>query len=67
MNLPLGYRYSTTYAGIRKDPAHDDLALIVSAVQHSIKLRGAGPTKASLRYEEANISGEVDFDFVRSR
>ena len=42
-------------------------ALIVSAVQDSIRLRGAGPTKASLRYEEASISGEVDFDFIRSR
>lgn len=41
-------------------------ALIVSAVQESIALRGAGATKASLRYETANIAGEVDFDFVRS-
>ena len=31
MNLPLGYRYSATYAGIRAQ-ARDDLALIVSAV-----------------------------------
>ena len=31
MNLPLGYRYSATYAGIRRD-ARDDLALIVSGV-----------------------------------
>lgn len=31
MNLPLGYRYSATYAGIRKE-ARDDLALIVSGV-----------------------------------
>ncbi|MGH9720256.1 MAG: bifunctional ornithine acetyltransferase/N-acetylglutamate synthase, partial [Bryobacteraceae bacterium] len=31
MNLPLGYKYATTYAGIRKDK-RDDLALIVSAV-----------------------------------
>lgn len=30
MTLPLGYTYSTTYAGIRKD-RRDDLALIVSA------------------------------------
>jgi glutamate N-acetyltransferase / amino-acid N-acetyltransferase len=29
MNLPLGYRYSSVYAGIRKQP-QDDLALIVS-------------------------------------
>ena len=29
MKLPLGYRYSSTYAGIRKDQ-RDDLALIVS-------------------------------------
>jgi glutamate N-acetyltransferase / amino-acid N-acetyltransferase len=29
MNLPLGYRYSSIYAGIRKQP-QDDLALIVS-------------------------------------
>ena len=29
MNLPLGYRYAATYAGIRK-VAKDDLALIVS-------------------------------------
>src|ERR1700679_4303519 len=29
MNLPLGYRYSSVYAGIRKLP-QDDLALIVS-------------------------------------
>jgi glutamate N-acetyltransferase / amino-acid N-acetyltransferase len=32
LNLPLGYRYSTTYAGIRKNPGHDDVALVVSAV-----------------------------------
>ena len=31
MNLPLGYRYSATYAGIRRE-ARDDLALIVSGV-----------------------------------
>ncbi len=31
MNLPLGYRYSATYAGIRAQP-RDDLALIVSGV-----------------------------------
>lgn len=31
MNLPLGYRYATTYAGIRK-VEKDDLALIVSGV-----------------------------------
>jgi glutamate N-acetyltransferase/amino-acid N-acetyltransferase len=31
LNLPLGYRYATTYAGIRK-AAKDDLALIVSAM-----------------------------------
>ncbi len=31
MNLPLGFRYAATYAGIRKD-ARDDLALIVSGV-----------------------------------
>jgi len=31
LNLPLGYRYSATYAGIRQE-ARDDLALIVSGV-----------------------------------
>jgi glutamate N-acetyltransferase/amino-acid N-acetyltransferase len=31
LNLPLGYRYSATYAGIRAQP-RDDLALIVSGV-----------------------------------
>ncbi len=31
LDLPLGFKYATTYAGIRKDPK-DDLALIVSAV-----------------------------------
>ena len=31
MNLPLGYRYSATYAGIRSQP-RDDLALVVSGV-----------------------------------
>ena len=31
MNLPLGYAYATTYAGIRQVPK-DDLALIVSAL-----------------------------------
>ncbi len=31
MNLPLGYRYAATYAGIRQDP-RDDLALIVSGL-----------------------------------
>jgi glutamate N-acetyltransferase/amino-acid N-acetyltransferase len=31
LNLPLGYRYSSTYAGIRHE-ARDDLALIVSGV-----------------------------------
>ena len=30
MNLPLGYRYSSVYAGIRKDDPRDDLGLIVS-------------------------------------
>jgi glutamate N-acetyltransferase/amino-acid N-acetyltransferase len=31
LNLPLGYRYSATYAGIRRD-ARDDLGLIVSGL-----------------------------------
>jgi glutamate N-acetyltransferase/amino-acid N-acetyltransferase len=31
LNLPLGYRYSATYAGIRQQ-ARDDLALIISGV-----------------------------------
>ena len=31
MTLPLGYRYASIYAGIRKDP-RDDLAIIVSGV-----------------------------------
>ena len=31
MNLPLGYRYATTYAGIRA-AARDDLSLIVSGM-----------------------------------
>jgi glutamate N-acetyltransferase / amino-acid N-acetyltransferase len=35
LNLPAGYRYSATYAGIRKDP-HDDLALIVSDTSASV-------------------------------
>jgi glutamate N-acetyltransferase / amino-acid N-acetyltransferase len=34
LNLPLGYRYATTYAGIRKDE-RDDLALIVSGIPAS--------------------------------
>ncbi len=34
MKLPLGYRYSSTYAGIRKEK-RDDLALIVSEVPAS--------------------------------
>ncbi len=34
MKLPLGYRYASTYAGIRKDK-RDDLALIVSDVPAS--------------------------------
>jgi glutamate N-acetyltransferase / amino-acid N-acetyltransferase len=34
LNLPLGYRYATTYAGIRKDD-RDDLALIVSGIPAS--------------------------------
>jgi glutamate N-acetyltransferase / amino-acid N-acetyltransferase len=34
LNLPLGYRYATTYAGIRKD-TRDDLALIVSGIPAS--------------------------------
>ena len=34
MKLPLGYRYASTYAGIRKDQ-RDDLALIVSDVPAS--------------------------------
>jgi glutamate N-acetyltransferase/amino-acid N-acetyltransferase len=34
LNLPLGYRYATTYAGIRKDQK-DDLALIVSGIPAS--------------------------------
>ena len=35
MNLPAGYRYAATYAGIRKDP-RDDLALIVCDARASI-------------------------------
>lgn len=35
MNLPAGYRYSATYAGIRKEPS-DDLALIVSGEAASV-------------------------------
>jgi glutamate N-acetyltransferase / amino-acid N-acetyltransferase len=34
LNLPLGYRYAATYAGIRKDK-RDDLALIVSGIPAS--------------------------------
>ncbi len=34
MNLPLGYRYATAYAGIRKE-AKDDVALIVSGIPAS--------------------------------
>jgi glutamate N-acetyltransferase / amino-acid N-acetyltransferase len=34
LNLPLGYRYSAVYAGIRQEP-RDDLALIVSGVAAS--------------------------------
>lgn len=30
MKLPLGYRFASAYAGIRKQPDHDDIALIVS-------------------------------------
>jgi glutamate N-acetyltransferase / amino-acid N-acetyltransferase len=29
LNLPLGYRYASAYAGIHKDPNRDDVALIV--------------------------------------
>ena len=32
MKLPLGYRYASAYAGIRKQPDQDDVALIVSDV-----------------------------------
>jgi len=32
VRLPLGYRYASTYAGIRKDK-RDDLAMIVSDVR----------------------------------
>jgi glutamate N-acetyltransferase/amino-acid N-acetyltransferase len=35
LNLPAGYRYSATYAGIRKDP-RDDLALIVSGATAAV-------------------------------
>jgi len=35
LNLPAGYRYSATYAGIRKDP-RNDLALVVSDEAASI-------------------------------
>jgi glutamate N-acetyltransferase/amino-acid N-acetyltransferase len=35
LNLPAGYRYSATYAGIRKDP-RDDLALVVSDAPASV-------------------------------
>jgi glutamate N-acetyltransferase/amino-acid N-acetyltransferase len=34
LNLPLGYRYAATYAGIRKD-SRDDVALIVSGIPAS--------------------------------
>ena len=42
MILPLGYRYSSVYAGIRKD-RRDDLALIVSDGPASAAGRRATP------------------------
>lgn len=42
-------------------------ALIVLAIERSVKVRGAKTTKQSLVFEVSNIAGEVDFDFVRSR
>ncbi len=59
MKLPLGYRYASTYAGIRKDK-RDDLALIVSDVPASAagmfttNLVQAAPVRLCRRHLEAS-------------
>ena len=64
----------TTIADAMRQTAEERLdggdvieALIVMAIQESIKRRGAAETRASLTYELSNVAGTVDYDFVRSR
>jgi len=42
-------------------------ALIVSAIQRSLSLRGEASTRQFLEFELSNLAGEVDLDFIRSR
>jgi glutamate N-acetyltransferase/amino-acid N-acetyltransferase len=59
VKLPLGYRYASTYAGIRKDK-RDDLALIVSdapasaAGMFTTNLVQAAPVRLCRRHLEAS-------------
>ncbi len=59
MNLPLGYRFASAYAGIRKNPQHD-LALLVSdepaaaAVMFTTNLVKAAPLVVSARHLAAS-------------
>lgn len=59
MNLPLGYRYSSVYAGIRQD-RRDDLGLIVSALPATAaamftrNLVQAAPVRLSRRHLQAS-------------
>ena len=66
MTLPLGYRYATTYAGIRKDK-RDDLALIVSGIPAAAaavftqNLVAAAPVRLSRRNlrDSRGVTGAV--------
>lgn len=66
MNLPLGYRYAATYAGIRKD-SRDDVALIVSGIPASAAAVftqnrvAAAPVKLSRRNlkESRGVAGAI--------
>lgn len=49
-------------------PETDTLrSLIVSAVARHGKAAGAANTRSILEFELSNLSGTVDFDFLRSR
>jgi glutamate N-acetyltransferase/amino-acid N-acetyltransferase len=66
LNLPLGYRYAATYAGIRKD-SRDDVALIVSGIPASTAAVftqnrvAAAPVRLSRKNlkESRNVAGAV--------
>ena len=49
-------------------PEHETIrSLIVSTVQRLRRAAGATSTRSILEFEISNLSGTVDYDFVRSR